>query len=49
MRIMLGTQELILILIAALVLFGPTKLPEMAQSLGKAIGEFKIAQIESEK
>jgi sec-independent protein translocase protein TatA len=45
---MLGTQELILILLAALLLFGPNKLPEMARSLGKAVGEFKRAQIESE-
>ncbi len=45
---MIGTQELILILIVALFLFGPTKLPEMAQSLGKAVGEFKKAQLETE-
>ncbi len=45
---MIGTQELILILIAALFIFGPTKLPEMAQSLGKAVGEFKKAQMETE-
>jgi len=45
---MIGTQELILILIAALFIFGPTKLPEMAQSLGRAVGEFKKAQMETE-
>ncbi len=45
---MIGTQELILILIVALFLFGPTKLPELARSLGKAAGEFKKAQIEAE-
>ena len=45
---MIGTQELVLILIAALFLFGPTKLPELAQSLGKAVGEFKKAQMETE-
>ena len=45
---MIGTSELILILIAALFLFGPTKLPELAHSLGKAMGEFKKAQMETE-
>jgi sec-independent protein translocase protein TatA len=45
---MIGTQELILILVVALFLFGPAKLPEMAQSLGKAVGEFKKAQLETE-
>lgn len=39
---------MILILVAILFLFGPTKLPEMARSLGKAAGEFKKAQIEAE-
>ncbi len=45
---MIGTSELVLILIAVLFLFGPTKLPELAQSLGKAVGEFKRAQMETE-
>ena len=45
---MIGTSELILILIVALFLFGPSKLPELAHSLGKAVGEFKKAQIETE-
>ena len=46
---MFSTQDLILILIIALFLFGPDKLPEMAHSLGKAVGEFKKAQVESEQ
>ncbi|MBU3965991.1 MAG: twin-arginine translocase TatA/TatE family subunit [Euryarchaeota archaeon] len=45
---MIGTQEMILILILALFLFGPSKLPELARSLGKAAGEFKRAQKETE-
>ena len=37
----LGVSELILILAIALVVFGPSKLPEIGRSLGKAISEFK--------
>lgn len=45
---MIGTQELVLVLLAALFLFGPSKLPELAHSIGKAVGEFKKAQVETE-
>jgi len=41
---MIGSTELILIIVAALFLFGPQKLPEIARSLGSALGEFKRAQ-----
>ncbi|MDI9394399.1 MAG: twin-arginine translocase TatA/TatE family subunit [Euryarchaeota archaeon] len=41
---MIGPNELLVITIAALFLFGPQKLPELARSLGSAIGEFKKAQ-----
>ncbi|MDY0257480.1 MULTISPECIES: twin-arginine translocase TatA/TatE family subunit [Gudongella] len=37
----IGAPELILILAIALVIFGPSKLPEIGKSLGKAIKEFK--------
>jgi sec-independent protein translocase protein TatA len=37
----LGTTELILILGIALVIFGPSKLPELGRSIGKALSEFK--------
>ncbi|WP_040212370.1 twin-arginine translocase TatA/TatE family subunit [Clostridium polynesiense] len=37
----IGASELILILCIALVIFGPSKLPEIGKSLGKAINEFK--------
>ena len=45
---MIGSTELIAILIAALFLFGPHKLPELARSLGSAMGEFKKAQMAAE-
>lgn len=38
-----GTQELILILVIALVIFGPKKLPEIGKAIGKSINEFKDA------
>ncbi|SCY31465.1 twin-arginine translocase TatA/TatE family subunit [Alkaliphilus peptidifermentans] len=37
----LGAPELILILVLALVVFGPSKLPEIGKALGKGIKEFK--------
>lgn len=37
----LGTTELIIIFVVALIFFGPRKLPELGRSLGKALGEFK--------
>lgn len=37
----LGPFELILILCIALVVFGPSKLPQVGRSLGQAIKEFK--------
>ena len=37
----LGLPELILILVIALVIFGPSKLPEVGKSVGKALKEFK--------
>ena len=37
----LGAQELMLILVIVLVLFGGAKIPELGRSLGQAIREFK--------
>jgi sec-independent protein translocase protein TatB len=37
----IGSTELIVILVVALIVIGPAKLPEMAKSLGKALGEFR--------
>jgi len=37
----IGTSELLLIGLVALIIFGPRKLPELARMLGKARNEFK--------
>ena len=37
----IGMQEIILILVICLVIFGAAKLPEIAKNLGKGIKEFK--------
>jgi len=42
----LGMQELIIIFILALIIFGPRKLPELGKSLGKGLAEFKRASNE---
>jgi sec-independent protein translocase protein TatA len=39
----IGPWELIVILIIALLVFGPKRLPDMGRSLGKAIREFRNA------
>ena len=44
----IGSLEIGFVLIIALVLFGPSKLPELARSVGSALGEFKMAQKSAE-
>ncbi len=39
----LGMQEIIIIFVLALVIFGPRKLPELGKTLGKGLAEFKKA------
>lgn len=39
----IGMTELIVILVVALVVIGPKRLPELARTLGKALGDFKRA------
>jgi sec-independent protein translocase protein TatA len=39
----LGMQEIIVIFVLALIIFGPRKLPEIGKSLGKGLQEFKKA------
>jgi TatA/E family protein of Tat protein translocase len=39
----IGIPEILIILVIALLVLGPQKLPELAKALGKAMGEFKRA------
>ncbi len=39
----LGFQELILIFVVALLLFGPRRMPDIGRSIGRALGEFRRA------
>ncbi len=39
----IGIQELLIILVIALVIFGPSKLPQIGSGMGKAIRDFKKA------
>ncbi len=45
----LGMQELLIILVIALLFFGGKKLPEIASGLGQAVREFKRASTEPER
>ena len=44
----IGMQEMIMIFIIILLLFGAKKLPELARGIGKSMGEFKKAKEEFE-
>jgi len=44
----IGAQELILIFLVILLLFGARKIPEIAQGLGKGMREFKKAMKETQ-
>jgi Tat protein translocase TatB subunit len=39
----IGMQEILIILVVALIVIGPKRLPEMARTLGKGFAEFKKA------
>ncbi|HEY6997160.1 MAG TPA: twin-arginine translocase TatA/TatE family subunit [Phototrophicaceae bacterium] len=45
----LGVPELMVILVIALVIFGPSKLPQIGSGLGKAIRDFKKGVTGSEE
>lgn len=45
----LGPQEITLIFVAIILLFGASKIPDLARSLGKATGEFKKAKEETDR
>jgi sec-independent protein translocase protein TatA len=42
----IGMPEMVIILMIALIVFGPRKLPELGRSLGKSLQEFKRASNE---
>jgi TatA/E family protein of Tat protein translocase len=42
----LGMQEIVVIFIIALIVFGPRKLPEIGKTIGKGLAEFKKASNE---
>ncbi len=44
----IGAQELIVILVVVVLLFGGTKIPELMKGLGKGIKEFKNASKDDE-
>lgn len=45
----LGWQELVIILAIVLVLFGPRRLPEIAEALGKSVRKFRSASHDVER
>ncbi|MEJ2108678.1 MAG: twin-arginine translocase TatA/TatE family subunit, partial [Acidobacteriota bacterium] len=42
----LGMQEIIIIFVIALIIFGPRKLPDLGKTIGKGLAEFKKASNE---
>jgi len=45
----IGTSELILILVLALVIFGPKKLPEIGRAIGSGLKEFRKSASDLQK
>jgi len=44
-----SVQELLVILVIALIMFGAKRLPELARALGQSLGEFRKARDEFER
>ena len=44
-----GPWQILLVLVIILLLFGGKKLPELAHSLGKSLGEFKKGKAEGDR
>lgn len=42
----IGVPELIIVLVLALIIFGPGKLPEVGKAIGKSMNEFRKASRE---
>ncbi len=45
----LGGQEMVIIFLIVLLLFGAKKLPQLARGIGKSMGEFKKAREDFER
>jgi len=45
----IGIQEMLIILVVALIFFGPKRLPDLAKSLGRGLAEFRKASDEVRK
>ncbi len=45
----IGLPELMVVLVLALVIFGPGKLPDVGKAIGKSIKEFKTASKEKDE
>jgi TatA/E family protein of Tat protein translocase len=46
---MIGPETLMIVLVLALIIFGPKKLPEMGKSIGKGLQEFRKAQMDVQR
>ena len=44
----IGTQELIIILIVVIIIFGPTQIPKLTKMFGKSVKNFKDGMEEEE-